>query len=530
LLVGGCGGQAPSAVRPGGHTFIDVVPEIPADLDETGTPDPAQNEILPSWSSELVRPRGGRPGPDATLPAADAVVPYLATSWRQSPNGDYTFQLRRGVRGATGDPFTAADVKWSIDREFATSPVAPFLFSLANVDASDPVTILGPFTVRINVTAPSPFLLGVLSWFDEGIYDRRAYLAHATATDPWAEQWGATHSATFGAYSVRGFLAGRRIVLSANPGSWVHPYYTTVEIEQIQDSATRLAAVLDGTADHTTDLTWGDFLTATQFGPVDDVSATILQTGPRVESWLLDLHSGPFANPLVRQALDIAVNRGELNATGYDGYATPDTLALPAIYGQPQTTGPSQAVARRLLARAGYRHGLTLHIDIDPDIVDEGISPQLQVLTNQLAEVGITLVPTTVANTNQMLSLEANHMVPSTIEDIAPLIGGGGFLLLQDDDSALDNVSPAAEDRYDDPALLALLQAMRRTPNGPAYRSLLARATAIVDRDLPAVNLLATPVQNVTNANITGYAAHAVPVTYYELLHPLHRSTRHHRR
>ena len=117
--LAGCGGAgasatATSSVTPAGHTFIDLVAELPTNLDETGTPDAASTDLLPSWSSELVRPRGVAPGPNARLPPDDAVVPYLATSWQRDPNGDYTFRLRRGVRGVSGNPFTAADVKWSL--------------------------------------------------------------------------------------------------------------------------------------------------------------------------------------------------------------------------------------------------------------------------------------------------------------------------------------------------------------------------------------------------------------------------------
>ena len=177
LLVAGCGSSAHgrSATVPPNRTFIDLVPELPADLDESGTP-AAATALLQSWSSELVRPTAAPPGPDTVLPDAASVVPYLATSWHASRGGDYTFELRRGVRGPTGDPFTAADVSWSIKRDLATSPVAPFLFSLANLDVRDPVTVLARYAVRINVSGPSPFLLGVLAWFDEGVYDRKLYL------------------------------------------------------------------------------------------------------------------------------------------------------------------------------------------------------------------------------------------------------------------------------------------------------------------------------------------------------------------
>jgi peptide/nickel transport system substrate-binding protein len=523
LCAAGGGGSSAGSSDPApasSRTFIDLVPQLPSDLDESGTPDQAQIEILPSWSSELVRPAGATPGPHATLPGANAVVPYLATSWQRSPNGDYTFQLRHGVRGPTGDLFTAADVQWSFERELAISPVAPFLFSLANIDTRDPLTILSRFAVRVNVTAPSPFLLGVLAWFDEGIYDRDVYLAHATASDPWAEQWGSTHSATFGAYYVSYFVPYKKLVLRANPGSWVHPYYTRVVIKQVTNPGVRLNAVFGGSADHTSDLSWGDFTSAVQYGQLNHVSATILQRGPLVESWLLNLAKGPLAKPLVRRALNLAVNRAELNDAVYAGNAEPDALAIPSIYGQPQPPDFDPTLARRLLARAGYPHGLTLQLDLGTAIGDGSESQEIQVLISQLAQVGIKLATTTISDADQLLELEQAHQIPSTIEDIQPLLSGAAFLLIQDDAATLDGVSPAAEDGYANPALAALLTQLRNTPAGRANQRLVMRAERIVDDDVPAINLLATPVQNVTNSSIVGYAAYAVPVTYYEYLHP----------
>src|ERR1700686_3150951 len=140
--------SATSNAPPPGHTFIHLVGELPTSLDETATPDAASTAVLPSWSSELVRPKGAAPGPEAVLAPDDAVVPYLATSWQRDPNGDYTFNLRRGVRGVSGDPFTAADVKWSLERAAARSPVAPFLFALGHIDSANPVTVLDRYRVR----------------------------------------------------------------------------------------------------------------------------------------------------------------------------------------------------------------------------------------------------------------------------------------------------------------------------------------------------------------------------------------------
>ena len=340
MLAAGCGSSSAgrSAAVPRNRTFIDLVAALPGDLDESATPGPA-GAIVQSFSSELVRPASAPPGPGAVLPATGAVVPYLATSWRVGRGGDYTFTLRHGVRGATGDPFTAADVSWSIRRDIAISPTAPFLFSLANLNARDPVTVLGPYTVRINVTAPSTFLLAVLSWFGEGVYDRRLYLAHATATDPWAEHWGATHSASFGAYYVSSYLAGRRIVLLANPGSWERPYFRKVEIIQDGSGGRRMASVINGSADHTSGVDWSTFTQARLYATASHVNVGILQTGPAVEWWLTDDAHRPLSSPLVRRALSLALERSDLSGRLYGGHATVDVLAAPAAYGQPQPDG-----------------------------------------------------------------------------------------------------------------------------------------------------------------------------------------------
>jgi peptide/nickel transport system substrate-binding protein len=516
LALSGCGGEAVPGVS-AARTFTDLIPALPSDLDEAGTPDPNAVQVLPSWSSELVRPAASAPGPKATLPDPNDVVPYLATSWQRERNGDYVFQLRHGVRGATGDLFTAADVSWSFARALAVSPDAPFLLGLANVDLRDPVTVLGTYAVRINVTAPSPFLLAVLSWYDEGIYDSKLYRAHTSAGDPWGELWGSTHSATYGAYHVVNFVPGKEVVLAKNPGTWEHPYYEAVVIKQAPSSAKRVAAVLDGHADHTTQLDWDDYYTAIQSGPHDGVSATIAQSGPEVQLWALNEQRGPFANVLVRRALNVAVNRLELIQTLNDGFGTPATDAIPAIDGQRQGVAVNLSLARHLLRRAGYRHGLSVTV-LAPATLPVG---EYALLSQQLAQVGITLNPSIDYDADQLIALEQHGQVPSSIDDIAPLIGGAGFQLLQDYDAPLDPASPAAESGYRDPRLFALLAAIRDSPDGPGYQRLLARAEAIIAADVPVVDLFEEVTQNVTNARVGGYSAYAVPTIYYENLHPI---------
>jgi ABC-type transport system substrate-binding protein len=504
------------------HTFTDLVSEVPLNVDETATPDTASTRLVPSWSSELVRPAPATPGPDAKLPPDNAVVPYLASSWQRDADGSYTFQLRRGVRGVSGDPFTAADVRWSLDRALARSPVAPFLFELAHIDSHDPVTVINSHRVRVNVTSPSPFTLSVLASYNAGIYDSALYRAHASSDDPWALAWGSRHSASFGAYWVAFFVPGRQIVLNANPGFWRRPWYSRVVIRAQASPSSRLADVLSGAATHTSAVTWGEFQEAINIGASSGVSATVLQTGPGVISWHLNVAGGPLANAQVRQALTLGVNRLEM-ANGIDGaFDDPNSLTIPGAFGQSQPSDFDPQEARSLLLAAGYPPGaLTIDIDTNNSELSGAAPAVLGFLRDDMFEIGVNLNMSYVDNPDQLLAIEQHAAVQSTIDSQTPLLGGPAFLLEEIGNAALDPYSQATQQHFASATLQTQLDQLRDSPGGSATDALVREAAATIDAEMASVNFVAVPIQNVTRANVTGYAAYTQPVTYYENLHPI---------
>ncbi|HEY5389535.1 MAG TPA: ABC transporter substrate-binding protein [Solirubrobacteraceae bacterium] len=523
---GGGAGTATAATRgPNAHTFTDVVAEVPLNLDETGTPDPGTVALLPSWSSELVRPQPAAPGPNAKLPGDDAVVPYLATSWQRDSGGSYTFELRRGVRGPSGDPLTAADVRWSLERAIARSPVAPFLFALAHIDTTDPVTILDPHRVRVNVTSPSPFTLSVLASYDAAIYDSRIYRSHASAADPWAQTWGATHSAGYGAYWVAADVPGKEVTLRANAGFWRRPWYTTVLIKNEPNPSSRLDDVLSGAATHTTGLTWAEFQNAADNSTRDGVRATVLQTGPSVIAWHLNVTHGPLANPQVRQALSLGIDRVEL-ADGLDyGLAEPDSSVIPPVFGQRQPSDFDPEAARSLLRAAGVSAGnLTISIVTNEQLSDDLAPAVLGYVYKDLHtasnSIGVNLDMSYIEDPDQLLALEAHRALESTLEVSTPLLGGAGFVLEETANTKLDPVSIASREGYSNPSLQTLLDQIASSSGGAPTQALITQAAHMIDTDTPTINLAELPVQNVTRAGVTGYAAYTEPVVYYENLHP----------
>ena len=93
-----------------------------------------------------------------------------------------------------------------------------------------------------------------------------------------------------------------------------------------------------------------------------------------------------------------------------------------------------------------------------------------------------------------------------------------GAVALSDDGYPVSN---AAEQHYGSAALQTLLDQLRASPGGAPTQALIAQAAAAIDTAVPTINIVAIPVQNVTRADVTGYAAYSQPVTYYEHLHPV---------
>lgn len=86
------------------------------------------------------------------------IVPQLAERWTVSDDGlTYTFYLRRNVRWQDGEPFTAADVAFTVG--LLQSPDLPVQHAFAALWRSVAVEVLDPYTVQFKLGEPyAPFL------------------------------------------------------------------------------------------------------------------------------------------------------------------------------------------------------------------------------------------------------------------------------------------------------------------------------------------------------------------------------------
>ena len=510
--------QAKSTASHVSHTYIDLVSAVPPSVDETQSPVTSSATLLPSWSSPLVRPAPGTPGQNARVP--DSVVPYLATSWKVAKGGDVTFQLRHGVHGSTGDLFTSADVVWSLHRAAEKSLVAPFLLKVANINLKNPATALGKYAVRINVTAPSSIGVTVFSAFDVGIYDSKLYEQHATKKDPWATVWGTTHSATYGAYYVSGFTPSSKVLLKANPGFWRKPYFTTVNITAVTNPQTAVEEVQSGAAQHTSGVPWATFASLVKNTGAQGVSASVLGYGANVESWFLIEKYKPLANPLVRQALNIAIDRTAIAKSIFDGFAQPDNETAPGIIGQKQTAQYNPTKAKQLLTKAGYPHGFSIQVLSNAAVTDGSINQLLQLMQSQLAQIGVKMSIKIINSEAQLYALEGALKDQSNVSYAASVLPSIGYDLEQAYNGDISDFGTDAYTAYNNKYVNKTLDKALVLPAGAKHDALIAKANASIDATLPIINLVAPAQQNITRSNITGYKVYTFPTVFYENLTP----------
>ena len=86
----------------------------------------------------------------------DKLVPALAERWEALSPTHWRFHLRKGVKWHDGTPFTAADVKFTIDYVIDPKQVYARKTRIAGVTGAE---IVDDMTVDIQTASPAPLLL-----------------------------------------------------------------------------------------------------------------------------------------------------------------------------------------------------------------------------------------------------------------------------------------------------------------------------------------------------------------------------------
>lgn len=190
-----------------------------------------------------------------------------------------------------------------------------------------------------------------------------------------------------GAYRFVDWGDGRSMIMERNPDWWGGPV-ANPELAWIgvPDQTQREESVLDGHATIGTKLS-----PHREYGP--DLTR-VPHIDPTGILFLLNAAKGPFADPRLRHAVNLAVDREALIDRVLGGAGRPlHGFVSPAHVGAVDldpADGYDLDTARRLLAEAGVPDGLTMDVDCPTRLPDEALA-LTDALGEQLQRIGITL-------------------------------------------------------------------------------------------------------------------------------------------
>jgi len=328
-----------------------------------------------------------------------ALIPALATSWKQTSPNVWRFELRKGVKFHDGTPFTADDVLFSFTRAAGEgSDMRSYTNDLKAVRKVD------DHTVEMETNAPFPILPDLISlvyimskkWSEEN-----------QATRPVDRRKGIENAASFRANGTGPFRLRERqpnvktsFVRNGNYWGKIEGNVVNVEYTPIGNDATRVAALLSGQVD------------VIEPAPLQDVAridgsgkAKVLQ-GPEIRTIFLGMDQkrdellysnvkgkNPFKDVRVRKAFYQAIDINGIQRTVMRGASLPTALmvgeGVNGFHADMNKRLPYDTeAAKKLLAEAGYPNGFEVGMNCPNDryVNDAGIC---QAVAAGLARIGV---------------------------------------------------------------------------------------------------------------------------------------------
>lgn len=193
-------------------------------------------------------------------PVTKELVPGLAESWSVGDDGmTYSFKMKPGVTFASGNPVTAADAAFSLQRAVKINKTPAFIlnqfgWSAENVDQM--ITADGDtLTFKVDKAYAPTFVYNILTAGVASIVDMKVVMEH-DANGDMGNEWLKSNSAGSGAYVLKSYKPNEGYVLEANPTHWRGPAkIAKVFMQHIPEAATERLQLEKGDIDIARELT-----------------------------------------------------------------------------------------------------------------------------------------------------------------------------------------------------------------------------------------------------------------------------------
>jgi peptide/nickel transport system substrate-binding protein len=333
--------------------------------------------------------------------------PRLAAKWERIDDLTVRFHLRKDVRFHSGNPFTAADVAWTLTR-LKKSEDFRGLFSFF----AEP-KIIDDHTIDLVTTEPYPLIENISTYLfpmDSKFYtgvDAKGRPKDAIVKAGYS--FANENESGTGPFIVASREPGRKMVYKRFADYWDKNSKGNVSeiiLTPIRDNTTRTSALLSGGVDFIAPVPPQDYDRLKKNNAINMVT----KTGSRVITLQLNQkRRAEFADLRVRQAIVAAIDNVGIVAKLLRDQATPAHQQSPEGFdGYVPDLGPRYNLekARELMKEAGYEKGFscTMIATNDRYVNDAKIA---QIAASMLSRIGIKVSLKTLPKTQYWTEFHA---------------------------------------------------------------------------------------------------------------------------
>ncbi len=325
------------------------------------------------------------------------LLPDVAKSWKLSADGKtYSFELKPGLKFASGNALTAEDVAFSLQRAVLLNKTPAFIltqFGLNKDNVSEKIKQTGPLTLTIETdkTYAPTLVYNCLTANVASIVDKKLVLSKEAAGDMGAA-WLKTNYAGSGPMKIREWRANELITLERNEQHAEPKSKLSRAIyRHVKESATQRLLLEKGDIDIARNLTPQDLAA---LASDKNVKTTATPKGT-VVYFSLNQKNPILAKPEVREAFKWLVDYSAIGDTIIKNIAVVHQNFLPigllgASKDNPYKLDVSKAKA--LLAKAGHPNGFKVTIDMRTVQPVQGVTEAIQ-QTLKLAGIELEILP-----------------------------------------------------------------------------------------------------------------------------------------
>ena len=338
-----------------------------------------------------------------TLDPKGTVEAGLASSWTYASNGkSVTFKLRPGLKFTDGTALDATAVKENIVRGQTQ----------ANSTEASELSVIS----KVVVNSPTSFTLD-LTQVDYQVPDLLAGKDGMMVSPAAFKKVGTIPTQPVGAgpFTLTSYVPDSHADLTRNPGYWdaSQIHLANFTVQDITEPEQILAALQSGQI-NVAYIAGNQVAAAKAAGfKVDVIPSEV------VDELDIQTTTAPYNNPDVVEAINYAINRQailQVQAAGYGAVAyQPFPKGFVGYSAKLANLYPyNPALAKQLLAQAGYPHGLK--ITLSTVSTTNSLAEQIQ---GQLAQAGITATINDIPTDTETQQLYLNKSIPLAVDGTA---------------------------------------------------------------------------------------------------------------